>query len=251
MGVMENQTQNPYMVPAAIVVAGLLIAGAMVYNGGSSSNTNLGNNNVPSESGLPTPVEVAQAIGLDKGDFERCIASEEPARRVDEQAIDAQKSGGKGTPYSVIVAADGTMFPVSGAFPLEDNPTSGLLGFRTAIETALNGNNQAAVDFFVDQAQGEVGEVEPVSDADHIRGSLDAKVKIIEYSDLECPFCATLHPTLQTIMQDFDGDVAWVYRHFPLEFHPSAKPLAIGSECAAQLGGNDKFWEYIDYVFAA
>ena len=250
MGLMENQPQSPYMVPAAIVVAGLLIAGAMVYNGGSSSSNNVGNN-APAESGLPTPVEVAKAIGLDKGDFEKCIARDGPSRIVEEQALAAQRAGGAGTPYSVIVSADGTMFPVSGAFPLEDNPTSGLLGFRTAIEAALSGNNQAAIDFFIDQAQTEVGEVEPVSETDHIRGSLDAKVKIIEYSDLECPFCATLHPTLQQIMEDFDGDVAWIYRHFPLDFHPSARPLAIGSECAAQLGGNDKFWEYIDYVFAA
>src|SRR3989338_7198546 len=108
---MENQPQSPYMVPAAIVVAGLLIAGAMVYNGGSPSSSNVGNN-ATTESGLPTPVEVAKAIGLDKGDFEKCIASDGPSQIVEEQALAAQRAGGAGTPYSVIVSADGTMFPL-------------------------------------------------------------------------------------------------------------------------------------------
>jgi len=42
----------------------------------------------------------------------------------------------------------------------------------------------------------------------------------------------------------------WVYRHYPLEqLHPNATELAIGSECAARQGGNDSFWEFVDYVF--
>ena len=95
--------------------------------------------------------------------------------------------------------------------------------------------------------------INPVSAADHIRGNLDAPVKIVEYSDMECPFCKRFHPTMQQAMNEYgkDGKVAWVYRHFPLDqLHPvKARKEAVASECAAELGGNDVFWKYIDRFF--
>ncbi|MCR4263578.1 MAG: DsbA family protein [Candidatus Roizmanbacteria bacterium] len=95
-----------------------------------------------------------------------------------------------------------------------------------------------------------VGDVAPVTDDDFIRGDADAAITWIEYSDLQCPYCATIHPDLVKLLEEYDGKVRWVYRHFPLdEIHPYARPLAHGSECAAQLGGDEKFWEFIDYVF--
>ncbi len=86
---------------------------------------------------------------------------------------------------------------------------------------------------------------------DHIRGNKDAKLVLIEYSDFECPFCARVHPTIKQIMEKYPNDVAWVYRHFPLSFHPKAMPAAVASECAAQLGGNDAFWKFADILFEA
>lgn len=95
------------------------------------------------------------------------------------------------------------------------------------------------------------GEVALVTEEDHVRGDSNASITWIEYSDLQCPYCASIHPDLTKLLEEYDGKVRWVYRHFPLdEIHPYARTLAHGSECAAQLGANDKFWEYIDYVFA-
>lgn len=95
-----------------------------------------------------------------------------------------------------------------------------------------------------------VGDFKPVSNEDHILGDISAPVKIIEYSDLECPFCGVFHPTLHKIVDEFDSKVAWVYRHFPLEsLHKKAKREAEASECAAELGGNEAFWKYIDRIF--
>lgn len=83
-----------------------------------------------------------------------------------------------------------------------------------------------------------------ITDADHVRGNLEkAKVVLVEYSDYECPFCGRHHPTMQTLFEEYGDDVAWVYRHFPLSFHPQATPAALAAECAAE---QDKFWEYTD-----
>lgn len=95
-----------------------------------------------------------------------------------------------------------------------------------------------------------VGNIRAVDDSDHIRGNKDAKVTLVEYSDYECPFCKRFHPTMEQVMKEYDGKVRWVYRHFPLDqIHPRARPAALASECVANFGGNDKFWEYTDKLF--
>ncbi|MBI4136886.1 DsbA family protein [Candidatus Roizmanbacteria bacterium] len=113
-----------------------------------------------------------------------------------------------------------------------------------------SGSEVAGVNEPATAGEEPTGEVAPVSDEDHVRGDSNATITWIEYSDLECPFCAQIHPDLVRIMEEYDGQVRWVYRHFPLDqIHPSARPLAHGSECAAQLGGEEKFWEFVDYTF--
>jgi len=93
--------------------------------------------------------------------------------------------------------------------------------------------------------------IRPVSADEHILGDPNAKVKIVEFSDIECPFCKRFHPTMHQIMDEYGkaGKVAWVYRHFPLQIHPKATPEAEATECAWQQGGNDLFWKYLDKLF--
>jgi len=88
---------------------------------------------------------------------------------------------------------------------------------------------------------------------DHIIGNPDADIVIVEYSDYECPFCKGFHGTMKRIMEEYgpSGQVAWVYRHFPLtQIHNNAQPAAEASECVAKIGGNAKFWEYSDNIIA-
>ena len=94
--------------------------------------------------------------------------------------------------------------------------------------------------------------VKPVAAEDHVRGDPAAPVKVIEFSDFECPFCKGFHATMKQVMGDYekDGKVAWVYRHFPIdELHPRARKEAQAAECANELGGNKAFWDYADKLF--
>lgn len=101
--------------------------------------------------------------------------------------------------------------------------------------------------------QSETIILKSVDASDHIRGSASAPVKIVEYSDLECPFCKSFHKTMQNVMAEYgaSGKVAWIYRHYPLDaLHPKARTSSEGAECATEQGGNDKFWAYTDKYFS-
>lgn len=98
-------------------------------------------------------------------------------------------------------------------------------------------------------ARAAGGQVKPVSERDHIRGNPDAAVTLIEYSDYECPFCKSFHPTVQRLLNERQGEVRWVYRHFPLSFHQNAEQEAAAAECVAELAGNDAFWGFTDKIF--
>lgn len=99
---------------------------------------------------------------------------------------------------------------------------------------------------------GLASKVRLPDESDRILGNPDAEIKIVEFSDLECPFCKQFHVTMHQIMDAYgkDGKVAWIYRHFPIEsLHPKAPKEAEAAECAYELGGNEKFWAYVDRVF--
>lgn len=100
------------------------------------------------------------------------------------------------------------------------------------------------------EASANLDKMRPIGAADHIRGNKDAPVTIVEYSDTECPFCKRFHFTMKDVVKHYDGKVAWVYRHFPLEqLHSKAKNEAKATECAAKLGGETAFWSYTDKLF--
>lgn len=86
-----------------------------------------------------------------------------------------------------------------------------------------------------------------VTKDDHIRGNVNAKITLVEYSDFQCPYCGSFHPTMNKVIEEYKDKVRWVYRHFPLSFHPNAQPAALAAECASEQG---KFWEFADSMFA-
>lgn len=121
-----------------------------------------------------------------------------------------------------------------------------IAGLAIAGAIYFGDGKQAAV------AAQPAGTVDPVTSSDHILGNPNAKVVIVEYSDPECPFCKSFHATMNRIMSEYgkDGKVAWVYRHWIARpQHTKAPKEAAATECASKLGGNTKFWEYINKLF--
>lgn len=92
-------------------------------------------------------------------------------------------------------------------------------------------------------------EIPAVTADDHIIGSRDADVVIVEYTDLECPFCKQFDGTMKEVVKAYGGKVAWVIRNFPLQqLHPNAPKLALAAECVASLKGNDAYFKFIDSI---
>ena len=82
---------------------------------------------------------------------------------------------------------------------------------------------------------------------DHIRGSVNAPVTIVEYGDFECPYTGMAYPIVKEIMKQFGDKIYFVYRNFPLnDIHPHAQHAAEAAEAAA---AQDKFWQMHDYLF--
>lgn len=120
----------------------------------------------------------------------------------------------------------------------------GIIKFKGKTTQAVAIPNQAP------PTEPVAGPVEPLSVKDHVRGSRDAGILLFEYSDLECPFCKRFHPTAKQIVDEYKGQVAWVYRHFPLDqIHSKADKEAEAVECANELGGQDAFWKLTDKIF--
>lgn len=85
-----------------------------------------------------------------------------------------------------------------------------------------------------------------ISDNDAISGSKDAKVKVVIFSDFQCPYCRLFHNALRETMKTNKENVAYVFKNFPLDFHPQAKNAALAASCAQEQG---KFWEYADKLY--
>ena len=181
--------------PMAILAAGVIIAIAVIYS-------NTGGIGKP-DNAAETPKSPQAQVSAPQ--FKQCLDSGRNSQKVEEDSQDAVASGGRGTPYNVIVGKDGKFFAFSGALPYAQ--------VKEMTDNALAGKAQTR------KSDVEVSliKMKPVSDGDHILGDKNASVKIVEFSDTECPFCKRFHTTMQQVVKDNNGQVAWVYRHFPLD----------------------------------
>ncbi len=91
-------------------------------------------------------------------------------------------------------------------------------------------------------------EILNIKDGDWVKGDRQAKNVIIEYSDFECPYCQLSNFYMNRLLakEDLAGQIAIVYRHFPIPSHTNSRAAAIASEAA---GKQNKFWEMHDLLF--
>lgn len=87
---------------------------------------------------------------------------------------------------------------------------------------------------------------EGVTIQQNIKGNPDAEVVLTEYSDLQCPACASFVPAVEGIMAEYGDQIRFEYKHFPLPIHPYAQQAAVAAEAAGQQG---EFFAYHDVLF--
>ena len=169
--------------------------------------------------------EVAEELELNMKEFATCYDEEELANKVSEDQNMGLADGVGGTPATIING-----IAVSGALPYET--------ITEEVNSALEAEDDSGLQTML----------EVVQESDHIYGDLEkAKVVMLEYSDLECPYCGMHHETMMKVMEEYGDDVAWIFRHFPLpSIHPEAESAALASECA---GAQVKFWEFQHEMF--
>lgn len=218
---MENNKQQKITTPLAIIVAGALIMMGILL-------TNNGGKAIEEKT-------LSEQVGVNKEKFTQCMEDtnlEDLYNTTTASANLAMKNipaNERGTPYSVIIGKNGIKTEIRGAYPKEQ------------IQKLIDEVNSGTV------TNPYTGEIKGYEEGDHMIGNPDAPILIIEYSDLECPYCKKFGETMKEIISTSNGNVAWIYRHWVV--HQTALPKASASECVAQLKGNDAFWKYIDLVF--
>jgi protein-disulfide isomerase len=126
------------------------------------------------------------------------------------------------------------------------------MGGRQTVPVFISGNGKFLVlgteiyDTTVDP-QKEIMEKISLKDVP-TKGTDNAKVVIVEYSDFQCPFCKRGKDMLPQILKEYDGKVKVVFKQLPLKNHNWAMPAAIASVCSYEQG-NDKFWALHDKLF--
>ncbi len=225
---MENNKNTKLTTPTAIIVAGFLVMLAiLITQGGSRSNSS-------------KEKSLSEQVGVKQEQFTQCMneaTTNENLKslkdRTDASAELAMKNlplDQRGTPYSVIIGKNGSKTEVRGAYTIDE--------LKKLIAEVNDGKVTTPYK----------GEVPAVTAEDHIIGSPDAPIVVVEYSDLECPYCKRFGKVMNQLVSESNGQVAWVYRHWIV--HQSALPKTAAAECVAKLKGNDAFWKYVDLTFA-
>ncbi len=221
----------------SVLLAGVIIAGAILLThffpaAATPAAEGVAQNTKPSlqqQMGPALYLQLAKQLGVNEAKYQSCVDTKKYQAKIDTQAAEAQKVGGQGTPFTVALdTKTGKSVAISGALPYEQ--------LKAAIASINDKGTKIAIT--------------APSASDHIIGSPTAPIVLVEYSDFQCPYCQMIHPSLQKIVSESNGQVAWAYRYFPLyQIHPQAEPSANAAECISEQLGNDAFWKFANTLF--
>jgi len=137
---------------------------------------------------------------------------------------------------------------------------SQIAGYETLPITLAHGPSTKIIDFLISSDNSKLARLEtfdlakdPVFNIDTagrpVRGNPNAKVTVINFDDLQCPFCARMHSSLfPDTMDRYKDNVRFIYKDDPLtELHPWAMHAAVNANCIAAQSP-DTYWKFVDYV---
>ncbi len=177
---------------------------------------------------------------LDDSTLKSCLANKTIAESI---TVSSEFSGSKGTPL-IYIGNKNIMYEIQGALPYE--------WFGYIINDLKAGKEFAipkeAAENITKITNKEILSKIAITASDSIRGNQNGSISIVEYSDISCPFCQRVHPTLIKIVNDFK-DTKWVYRHHPLiSIHKHALEESIAAECIRLNKGALLYWKFMDEI---
>lgn len=174
---------------------------------------------------------MAKELGVDTTKFNKCLDDGQFAQKVADQIKEGQSFGVSGTPSFLI---NGIL--VVGSLPQAD--------FESVIDAELKNGTGDKVKLSSGGVLTRVAKV-PYG-VGYIKGDKNAKIKMMEYTDFECPYCNKAFPTIEALLTKYGNNISLEYRSFPLPFHADAQKAAEAALCAGEQG---KFWEMHDKMF--
>lgn len=214
--------------PSAIIIAAVILGGSHIVYG-----------MVAGTGKVKAPVDlvkiVAKEFNLKGSAWEECIASPYVSAQIQAEFNDGVQAGVTGTPTSFVLVKKETGYETVAR--IEGAQTESYL--KAALDEALSG-----------KAQTTPFAGSPISPTEFVDGNR-SNVIILEYADIECPFCISFHPTLTKVLAEYKDRVGYAYRHFPLTtIHPNAERYAAATECAGNLKGKDAYFGFINSLYA-
>ena len=180
----------------------------------------------------------AETIGLDADEFNACIDNEEPLEDIKKDYFDGSDLEFKELPAYVV-----------GGHVLNEGASASEL--TTIIDALLQREETGSLpDTVITVTPSPTPDTDFEEESVTTKGSPDAPITIVEFSDFQCPYCERFFAnTLPQLEKEYidTGKVKLVYKDFPLSFHEQAMPAALAAECAGEQG---KYWEMHDKLFS-
>ena len=189
-------------------------------------------NNAPTATKIDVPglKAMAQKIGgIDMNKFNSCLDNGKYADKIKKDSTYGGTLGVSGTPSFFI---NGIL--IVGALPQTE--------FEKVIDAELKDGTGDKV------GVSEAGARKTVDAGTYFTGTKNAKIRLVEFTDFECPYCVRAFPTIEAIMKKYAGNISLEYHSYPLPFHNYAQKAAESAECAGEQG---KFWEMHNEIFGA
>lgn len=133
---------------------------------------------------------------------------------------------------------------------IEENPEKFMNAVNTAVRKAQSQQAEAREKSAEERTQAELRSPrKPNFTADRIlRGQPDARIVVVEYGDFQCPACAVGYQQFKPFKEKHQQDLAFVFKHMPLDFHPLAMPASLAFEIIRR-DSKEKAWQFYEEAY--